>query len=506
MAAETPSTAHFPPRNVLFVSSEVYPYAKTGGLADVSYALPQVLREFNHDVRVIMPKYGFIGEKKQKIHIINRLQGLDFEVGGKYTMVNAKSSAILTPRTRVQIYLVESEEYFQRMGLYADPATGKDYPDNDERFYIFALSVFETCKRLLWKPDIIHCNDWQTGLIPAMLKSVYKDDPFFAGTRTVFTIHNLAYQGNFPASSFPKLGFPPEMWGPNGMEFYGGMSFLKSGLVYADAITTVSETYAQEIRTPEFGNGLEGLLTKRKRDLHGILNGIELAIWDPEKDTNIIKPYNAQKLDIKEECKKDLCGTFDLPYDPARAVIGLIARFSDQKGLDLVAGVMDDLLKSGSQIVILGSGEKKYEEFFARMQKSHPNQVGVHIGFHDNFAHKIEAGADIFLMPSRYEPCGLNQMYSMRYGTVPVARATGGLADSIVDLDSGTRKYPATGFLFEKYDVKAFTKALDRALTVYHKDRELWRKLQVAGMTRDFSWNKSAQKYAELYEKVLAKH
>lgn len=505
MADPTPSIPQFPPRNVLFVSSEVYPYAKTGGLADVSYALPQVLREFNQDVRVIMPKYGFIGEKKQKIHIINRLQGMDFEVGGKYTMVNAKSSAILTQKTRVQIYLVESDEYFQRPGLYVDPVTNKDYPDNDERFYIFALSVFETCKRLLWKPDIIHCNDWQSGLIPAMLKSVYKDDPFFAGTKTVFTIHNLAYQGNFPASTFEKVGLPKEMWGPNGVEFYGQMSYLKAGLAYADAITTVSETYAQEIRTPDFGCGLEGLLSKRKKDLHGILNGIDLTIWNPEKDINIVKPFSVEKLDNKEECKKDLCFSFGIPYNEGVPVLGLIARLSDQKGLDLITDSMDHILKSGAQLVVLGSGEKKYEEFFAKQQKKHPNQLGVYIGFHDNFAHKIEAGADLFLMPSRYEPCGLNQMYSMRYGTVPVVRATGGLADTVIDPEAATRKHPATGFVFEKYDAKAFVKALDRALNMYKKDREQWRKLQVNGMTRDFSWYRSAQKYAELYEKVLAK-
>ncbi len=501
----TQDLSKFPSRNVLFVSSEVYPYAKTGGLADVSYALPQVLREFNHDVRVIMPKYGFIGEKKQKIHIINRLQGMDFTVNGTYTMVNAKSSAILTQKTRVQIYLVESEEFFQRPGLYVDPLTGSDYPDNDERFYIFALSVFETCKRLLWKPDIIHCNDWQTGLIPAMLKSVYKDDPFFAGTKTVFTIHNLAYQGNFPASTFPKLGLPQEMFSPGGMEFFGAVSYMKAGLAFADAITTVSETYAQEIRTPEFGCGLEGLLAKRKRDLHGILNGIDLVIWNPEKDSNIVKPYTAAKLENKEECKNDLCQSMGIPYEKGVPVIGLIARFSDQKGMDLIAASVEHIVKSGAQLVVLGSGDKKYEDFFNKVQKAYPTQIGIYIGFHDNLAHKIEAGADMFIMPSKYEPCGLNQMYSMRYGTVPVVRATGGLADTVIDPENATRKNPATGFVFDKYDAKHFMKALDRAMHTYRHEPEVWKKMQVCGMSRDFSWYRSAERYAELYEKVLAK-
>jgi starch synthase len=496
----------FPQRSILFVSSEVFPYAKTGGLADVSSALPQALREFDHDVRVIMPKYGFIGEKKQKIHIINRTQGMDVQVGDKSTTVNVKSSAILTPRTRVQIYLAESDEYFSRMGLYSDPNTNIDYPDNDERFITFAHAVLGLCRRLLWKPDIIHCNDWQTGLLPLYLKDAMKNDPFFRGTKTVFTIHNLAYQGNFPASSFEKTGLPAEYFTPNGAEFYGQFSFVKTGIAFADAITTVSETYAEEIKTPEFGCGMEGLLNKRKKDLHGITNGIDLAIWDPEKDLSIVKKYDAKTLDIKEECKIDLCESMGIPYEKGTPLIGIIARFVDQKGLDLVVEVMDQILKSGAQIVILGSGEKKYEEFFAKQIKKHPKQVGLFLGFHDNFAHKIEAGADMFIMPSAYEPCGLNQMYSMRYGTIPVARRTGGLADTITDPVDATKKNPATGFLFDKYDGKSFLKALERAMGEYRRHPNKWRELQENGMAKDFSWNKSAQKYAELYEKLLAKN
>ncbi len=503
MSQETPK-ATFPQRSILFVSSEVYPYAKTGGLADVSSSLPQALREFNHDVRVIMPKYGFIGEKKQKIHIINRTQGMDFVINGTSTTVNVKSSAILTPRTRVQIYLAESDEYFSRMGLYSDPVTGVDYPDNDERFILFAHSVLELCKRLLWKPDIIHCNDWQCGLLPLYIKEAMKTDPFFKGTKTVFTIHNLAYQGNFSADSYAKTGLPLEYFNPNGVEYFGNMSFMKAGIAYADAITTVSESYAEEIKTKEFGCGLEGLLTKRKRDLHGILNGIDTATWDPEHDVNIVKKYSAEKIALKEECKKDLCSSMDIPYEEGKPVIGLIARFVDQKGLDLLTEVMENIFKSGAQMVILGSGEKKYEDFFTKQQKKHPKQLGVYLGFHDNFAHKIEAGSDIFIMPSAYEPCGLNQMYSMRYGTVPVVRRTGGLADTVIDMDDATKKKTATGFVFDKYDAKSFWKALERAMGVYKKHPDQWRELQLNGMARDFSWNASAQKYAELYEKIIA--
>ncbi len=500
-----PAKTAFPPRSVLFVSSEVYPYAKTGGLADVSSALPQALREFNHDVRVIMPKYGFIGEKKQKIHIINRTQGMDFQIGNTTATYNIKSSAILTPKTRVQIYLAENDEYFSRMGLYSDPNTGVDYPDNDERFLSFNLSVLELCRRLLWKPDIIHCNDWQCGLIPLLLKDSLKTDPFFAGTKTVFTIHNLAYQGNFPATSFEKTGLSPEYFNPNGVEYYGQLSFMKAGLNYADAITTVSETYAEEIRTKEFGCGMEGILTKRKKDLHGILNGIDLSIWDPMNDVNTVRRFNADTLEYKEECKKDLCSSFDLPYEEGKPVIGMVARFVDQKGLDLLVEIMDQIFKSGAQLIILGSGDKKYEELFLKQQKKHPNQLGVLIGFHDGFAHKIEAGADIFIMPSAYEPCGLNQMYSMRYGTIPVARRTGGLADTVIDVSEASKKHSATGFVFDKYDAKSFWKALERAMTMYRKHPEEWRQMQHNGMTTDFSWNNSGLKYAELYEKLLAK-
>jgi starch synthase len=499
----TPSSK-FPPRSVLFLSTEVFPYAKTGGLADVSSALPQALRELGHDVRVMMPKYGFIGEKKQKIHLINRLQGIEFKIGDKYLVTNLKSSAILTQKTRIQIYLLESEEYFQRMGIYVDPVTGKDYPDNDERFLVYALNAFELCKRLIWKPDIIHCNDWQSGLVPALLKTVLKDDPFFKDTKVVYTIHNLAYQGNFPASTFPKLGLPPEAFTPSGLEFYGKVSYMKAGIAYADAITTVSETYADEIKTPEFGNGMEGLLSKRKKDLYGITNGIDLVVWNPAKDVNTVRPFSAEDLSGKEACKRDLCFAMGIPYSEGRPVLGMIARLSDQKGFDLVAANIENIIKCNAQLVLLGEGDKKYMELFTKLQKKHPDQIGIHFGFHDNFAHKIEAGCDIFLMPSAYEPCGLNQQYSMHYGTIPVVRKTGGLADTVVDLDEGTKKNPATGFVFEKYEAKAFWKALSRALETYSKKKDVWHELQMNGMKKDFSWDRSALKYAELYEKILA--
>jgi starch synthase len=281
---------------------------------------------------------------------------------------------------------------------------------------------------------------------------------------------------------------------------------MKAGIAFADAVTTVSERYAEEIKTKEFGCGLEGLLTKRKRDVHGILNGIDLSIWDPLTDINTVRKYDAETIEVKEECKKDLCSAMDLPYEEGKPVIGIIARFVDQKGIHLLTEIMENILKAGAQLVILGSGEKKYEDFFTKQQKKHPKQIAVQIGFHDNFAHKIEAGSDIFIMPSAYEPCGLNQMYSMRYGTVPVVRNVGGLADTVIDAAEGTKKKPATGFVFDTYDAKSFWKALERALTMYKKQPKQWRELQLNGMARDFSWNNSAHKYAELYEKLLAQN
>ena len=498
----------FTPRNVLFLSTEVYPFAKTGGLADVSAALPQALRELGHDVRVMMPKYGFIGEKKQKIHLINRLQGVEFEIDGKYLVTNLKSSAILTNRTRIQMYFLENEEYFQRLGLYVDPQTGKDYEDNDERFLLYALAAFELCRRLMWKPDIIHCNDWQGGLVPALLKGLYKDEELFKDTKVVFTIHNLAYQGNFPATTFAKTGLPKEFFSPDGMEFYGKVSYLKSGIAYADAITTVSETYADEIRTPEFGCGMEGLLAKRKKDLHGILNGIDTLVWDSENDINIVKQFGLEEAEAgdfsaKEACKQDLCFDMGLPYVEGRPLLGMIARLTQQKGFDLLEEILEKIMEADAQLVILGEGDKKYIDAFTKLRKKYPEQIGLYLGFHDSFAHKIEAGADIYLMPSQHEPCGLNQMYSMHYGTIPVVRKTGGLADTVVDLEEASPRTKPTGFVFEKYDAKSFWRALERALKVYRKDKALWRQVQINGMKKDFSWDRSAVEYAKVYEKIL---
>ncbi|CUT03912.1 glycogen synthase GlgA [Candidatus Chrysopegis kryptomonas] len=485
--------------NILFLSSEVVPFAKTGGLADVSFALPQAIKELGHEIRVMMPKYGFISERKFGIHEIIRLREMDIPVGDKLQKGSAKASFIVGQKIKVQIYFLENDFYYNRDGLYVDSKTKTDYPDNDERFIFFCKGVIETLKKLGWRPDIIHCNDWQTALVPVYLKTIYKDDPFLSGIKTVLTIHNIGYQGVFPKESFLKSGLPDEIFSQ--ISHNGNFNFLKAGILYADVITTVSPTYAKEIMTSdEYGAGLSATLKKRKKDVYGILNGVDYSVWSPENDKFIPVPYNIQTIESKYENKKALLKYFGLTYDENIPVVAQISRLAEQKGFDLIAEIIDEMMKLDIQYIVLGTGEPRYEEMLERVKKKYPKKVGVHIGFSEELAHLIEAGADIFLMPSRYEPCGLNQMYSLRYGTVPVVRKTGGLADTVEEFNPKTGR--GTGFLFEKYSGTDLLKALKKALSVY-KNKKAWIKLMKNGMMKDFSWNASAKKYVELYEKLL---
>ncbi len=485
--------------NILFLSSEVVPFAKTGGLADVSFALPQAIKELGHEIRVMMPKYGFISERKFGIHEIIRLREMDIPVGDKLQRGSAKASFIVGQKIKVQIYFLENDFYYNRDGLYVDSKTKTDYPDNDERFIFFCKGVIETLKKLGWRPDIIHCNDWQTALVPVYLKTIYKDDPFLKGIKTILTIHNIGYQGIFPKESFLKSGLPDEIF-PQ-ISHNGNFNFLKAGILYADVITTVSPTYAKEIMTnDEYGAGLSATLRKRKKDVYGILNGVDYSVWSPENDKFIPVPYNIQTIESKYENKKALLKYFGLTYDESIPVVAQISRLAEQKGFDLIAEVIDEMMKLDIQYIVLGTGEPRYEEMLERVKKKYPKKVGVHIGFSEELAHLIEAGADIFLMPSRYEPCGLNQMYSLRYGTVPIVRKTGGLADTVEEFNPKTGR--GTGFLFEKYSGTDLLKALKKALNVY-KNKKAWIKLMKNGMMKDFSWNASAKKYVELYEKLL---
>ncbi len=488
------------PLNVLFVTSEVEPFAKTGGLADVSAALPKTIKELGHEIRIILPRYGCISERRSKLHNVLRLKEIQIPIGSTEATASIKSSTLDSKKSKVQVYFIENQELFGHQDLYVDSATKKDFPNNDERFIFFSRAVLEPLKRLGWPPDIIHLNDWQSGLVPAFLKTFYKDDPFYRGIQTVFTIHNLAYQGAFPAASFQKTGLPKELFTPEGIEFFGKVNFLKAGLVYSDAITTVSEKYAREIQTtPEFGCGLEGVLAKRKHDLSGIINGIDYEVWNPETDDLIPVRYSAKDIELKTENKRYLLHENGMEYIPETPLIGMISRLAEQKGFDILLEVFDDIMKMNVQFILLGTGEKKIQDQLEKLQKKYPKRIGINLKFDDTLAHMIEAGADMFLMPSKYEPCGLNQLYSLRYGTVPVVRATGGLDDTIDDVDESQR---GTGFKFQKYDGKDLLKSLHRAVKLYG-DKSAWQKIQRNGMAKDFSWESSAKQYVALYRKLL---
>jgi starch synthase len=488
---------------ILFVTSEVVPFVKTGGLADVSAALPQMLAEMGHEVRIVVPKYGAVDDRKFKIHEVVRLKDLSIKIGDKDVVFSLKSCFLPGQKIRVQIYFLDNQEYFgSRNSLYVNPMTGEDYPDNDERFILLNRSVFELICKLGWIPDIIHCNDWQCGLIPAYLKTLYKDEELFKNFKTLFTIHNLAYQGIFPKSSFKKTGLPEELNSERGIEIYNKLNFMKSGLLYADTINTVSETYANEIRTDdELGAGLKHVLAKRKNDLYGIVNGIDAKVWSPEKDKHLLKKFSMKTLELKLVNKKELADKFRLDYNENIPIVGVISRLFDSKGVDLIKDAFPELMKLNLQMVLLGTGERKYHKFFENMTMKYPGKFAAYLGFNDELAHIIEGGSDIFLMPSRYEPCGLNQMYSLVYGTVPVVRETGGLADTVIKYNEKTGE--GNGFLFKQYEVEPMIRELKRALKLF-EDKKSWTRIMKNGMKSDFSWDSSAKKYIDLYRTILA--
>lgn len=487
---------------ILFVTSEVVPFVKTGGLADVSAALPQTLTELGHEVRIVVPKYGAVDERKFKIHEVVRLKDLPVKLGDKEVTFSLRSSFLIGLKARVQIYFLDNYEYFgSRQSLYVDPDTCTDYHDNDERFILFARSVYELIHKLGWVPDIIHCNDWQCGLIPAYLKTVYKDDPLLANVKTVFTIHNLAYQGFFPKDIFYKTALPEELNSEKGVEIYGRLNFMKSGILFSDAITTVSERYAQEItQDEELSAGLKHVLLKRKKDIYGIMNGIDDKAWNPDTDTLIAKNYNVKLLEGKSENKRALAEKFDLEYKPGVPIIAMISRLVDAKGFDLIAEIIEDVLQQDVQIVLLGTGEKKYHSLFEDIHFRYPGKFACYLGFDDSLAHLIEAGADMFLMPSRYEPCGLNQMYSHYYGTVPIVRETGGLADTVSKYNE--KEETGNGFVFKKYEAPELLKEITRAVKLF-ENRKAWTRIMKNGMRSDYSWLSSSKKYVDIYRKVL---
>ena len=478
---------------ILFASPEAVPYAKTGGLADVSGALPMALAQMGHEVHLLLPKYRAVDEKR-----FPAVQtGMVLKVPISQKVINAEVYA-LEPAPRLRVLLLRQDAYYDRDQLYGTPSG--DFEDNAERFIFFSRAVVEAALEL--DPDILHCNDWQTGLVPVYLKTIYRWSPALARAASIFTIHNIGYQGLFWHYDMHLTNLAWDLFTPQALEYYGKLNLLKGGIVFADAVTTVSRKYMEEVQTPEYGAGLDGVLRDRKADLYGILNGVDYQEWSPAKDRFIKEKFDPSDLRGKRSCKADLQQEFYLKVDPDIPLLGMISRLTDQKGFDILAPIMEPLLNLGVQFILLGTGEEEYHLLFQKIGQKYPQKAGIRIAFDNTLAHKIEAGADMFLMPSLYEPCGLNQVYSLKYGTVPIVRATGGLDDTIHDFNPLTEE--GTGFKFEKYNSSCLLEAIKRALQVY-KNRTVWEKLMARGMAEDFSWEQAARDYVRVYEKALAK-
>ena len=484
------------PLRVLFATPEAVPYAKTGGLADVAGALPKFLQALGCEVKVVMPYYRMV--KNSKFPIQSLGEGIEIPVGNEMIKADLYQGQL---DQGIPVYFIGREEFFDREYLYSTPKG--DYFDNAERFIFFSKASLLLCQLMEFSPDIIHHHEWQTGLIPAYLKSIHRNDPIFAHTAAVFTIHNIAYQGLFKKEKFWLTGLPEEMYNPEGIEFWERINLMKAGIVYADVINTVSQKYSEEIQTPEFGYGLEGILKKRREDLYGILNGVDYKEWDPSQDPHLVARYDLKDLSGKKACKRDLLKEFNLPPSLENApLLGTISRLADQKGFDLLAEILDELFTLDIGFVLLGTGEEKYHDLFQQVARKYPQKAGIRIAYDDRLAHKIEAGADLFLMPSKYEPCGLNQIYSLKYGTIPVVRATGGLDDTIVNYDPATGT--GNGFKFSRYEAKEFLNQMKVAINFFSQTKH-WKKLIQNAMTADFSWQRSAEAYLQLYRKALDK-
>jgi starch synthase len=483
---------------ICHVSSELAPFAKTGGLADVAAGLGRYLAGAGHDVRLFLPLYRRIREGDATLTPSSAIQGVEVAFGRE----RHRFDVLTTPlpgsegETPAFVYLVDCPALFDRADLYAD--------DGDEhiRFAMLTRAAIESCQRMGWGPDVFHCNDWHTGLLPLYLRSAYGWDRLFHASRTLLTIHNIGYQGYFPARALEELDLMAQRRHLDQDDLNGGaFSFLKTGLRHADALATVSRTYAHEIQTSEYGMGMESLLRARRDVLHGIVNGVDYADWDPANDPLIDFPYTPDDLKGKAQTKEALLTDFGLSYDERVPVLGVVSRLTGQKGLELLREILPILLRRHDlRLVVLGSGEPELERYFQWLRNAYPERVGFYRGYNNQLAHRIEAGADMFLMPSRYEPCGLNQMYSLKYGTVPIVRHTGGLADTVTPFDPTTGT--GTGFLFGPFEAEAFLAAVSNALTVW-KLPTAWRRLMQNGMAQDFSWERQGREYEALYESMV---
>jgi starch synthase len=475
---------------ILMVASEAIPWAKTGGLADVVGALPRALAHLGHQVDVVIPRYRGIsaGDAAGRITV---------EMGGR----SIAAPVYAHESGRVRTVFVDAPQYFDRPALYGDG--NRDYDDNAERFAFLARAALQwavTQERY----DAVHAHDWQAGLVPVLAATEFRDHPLFGRPGTVFTIHNLAYQGLFPPHLLPALGLGWELMRVDALEFWGRLSFLKGGITFSRIITTVSPRYAREIQTSEFGFGFDGILRQRSRDLVGILNGIDYDHWDPARDPHLPAPYGASNLQGKRASKRVVLETYGIPVSEstlARPLVGMVSRMVDQKGFDLIAAASDELVALDASYAVLGTGDRRYENMWRWLASRHSDRIGAQIGFDEGLAHRIEAGADLFMMPSRFEPCGLNQMYSLRYGTPPVVRATGGLYDTVRNFDPRTGD--GTGFVFDEYVPRALVGTLRWALDIY-KDRATWQRIQQTGMRVDNSWEARARQYVDVYERAAA--
>lgn len=475
---------------ILYASAEVVPFAKTGGLADVAGALPRVLAEEGHDVRIIMPRYSSIDAEKFNLREV--VAPFNIPHGHDTLQISIEQSDAIPG---VQTYFIRNDYLYNRPTLYGQP-------DDDHRFIAYCRGILEACKQLNWMPDVINCNDWHTGLVPVYLKTLYADDPAFARIGTLYTIHNLAYQSPFPPQTMELAGLPWELFTWDKLDFYGKLNFMKAGLVFADRLSTVSETYAQEIQTPAYGEGLEGVLAYRSADLYGILNGIDYEVWSPAIDGYIAEHFSSNDMGGKAACKADLRNMMKLPQRDA-PLFGIVSRLSWQKGFDFVEAVLPELLEqTDSQVVILGTGEEHFEKMLIDLAKRFPEQLALAMKFDDGLAHRIYAGCDMFLMPSHYEPCGLGQMISLAYGTIPIVRATGGLADTISEFKMSLRS-KGNGFVFAGDDPDDFRAAIQRAMKCYTSKQDCWHKVMENAMASYFPWQHSAKKYVKVYQEAM---
>jgi starch synthase len=478
---------------ILLASSEVHPFSKTGGLADMVGALAKTLARKGHEVGLVTPLYAGIREQFSGIKKFD--WKIDLPLGARRLLAEVWT---LKLNPRLTIYFIRQPEYYDRAGLYQEK--GREYGDNAERFVFLSKCVVQLARYLPWKPELVHVHDWQTGLVPLFIRHQALREGWSNAPQVCLTIHNMAYQGNFPAASFPLTNLPPAYFNPNGVEFYGRMNCLKAGIVFADAITTVSPRYAREIRTEPFGCGLHGLMEKRKDALFGILNGVNYEEWKTTGNPFLRHSFSPENLFGKASLKLDLQRESGFAGNAHVPLFATVGRLADQKGVDILLGTLEEMLAADLQFVLLGSGDPEWENAFRELALRQPGKLAAHIGFDEGLSHRIEAGADFFVMPSRYEPCGLNQMYSQRYGTIPIVRATGGLDDSVVDI--GDDPVHATGIKFSELSPPALSKAIRKAITIF-QEPEMLRRYRLNGMKADFSWDRTGEQYVRIYEVAL---